>query len=244
LCTVTYIPYRDGFFITSSRDEKITRQQATAPAVYNHNGLSLIYPKDTAAGGSWIALAKNGNAAVLLNGAFKKHISMPPYRKSRGVIFTEIIASAEPYLHFLQMNLHNIEPFTLVLYCKDNLHECRWDGQARHTKPLNRLLPQIWSSTTLYEDAVVKKREEWFAEWINKITIPSQKDILDFHQFTGDGDVQNDLLMNRNNSMLTVSITGIEWKKDNGTVQYLNLLNKEQSVMTVSFATTKFLHEF
>ena len=242
MCTVTYIPFKKGFFITSNRDEKITRKQAIAPSTYKQNGISLIYPKDAAAGGTWIATAENGNAAVLLNGAFKKHISMPPYRKSRGIIFIEIIASAEPYLHFLQLNLDNIEPFTLVLFCSNNLYECRWDGQIKHHKILDKELPQIWSSTTLYEDDVIKKREQWFAEWLKINNQPSQSEILRFHLFTGDGDVQNDLLVNRNNTLLTVSITGIEWNNNKAEINYSDLIRKEQSAVCISFLKTEALH--
>jgi len=243
LCTVTYIPSVNGFFLTSNRDEKNTRKNALAPLVYRHGTIALAYPKDADAGGTWIAVAQNGNAAVLLNGAFKKHITMPPYRKSRGIVFIDLIASEDPYWHFLNYNLDNIEPFTIVLYCHGRLYECRWDGQSKHQKILNPQQPHIWSSVTLYEEPVVKKREQWFLSWIKNNISPSQNDILQFHQFTGDGDVQNDLLMNRDNCMLTVSITGIEWKNDSATIQYSDLLKKEQSVAAISFCESKHFHE-
>ncbi len=242
MCTVTYIPLNNGFFLTSNRDEKITRKLAIDPALYIHDGIALVYPKDAAAGGTWIAVAQNGNAAVLLNGAFKKHTPLPPYHKSRGIIFTEIIASGEPYLFFLQINLDNIEPFTLVLFSNNNLYECRWDGVIKHHKILNKHTPQIWSSATLYTDKVVKKREEWFEAWLKKNAAPSQNDILKFHQFTGDGDMQNDLLMNRDNMLLTVSITSIEYYNNKAAVAYSDLLSKHQTHIPISFSTINQLH--
>ena len=84
MCTVTYIPVNDKYFISSNRDEKNSRSQAAPPAVYKLNNIMLIFPKDADAGGSWIALHENGNAAVLLNGAFEKHNPLPPYKKKQG----------------------------------------------------------------------------------------------------------------------------------------------------------------
>jgi Transport and Golgi organisation 2 len=242
MCTVTYIPSKEGFFLTSNRDEKIARKRAAAPALHLHDGIAMLYPRDGAAGGTWIAVTQNGNAAVLLNGAFEKHISSPPYQKSRGLVFLEIMISKEPYLHFLQIFLDNIEPFTLVLSCNNNLYECVWDGSIKHHRPLNKQLPQIWSSTTLYEDAVIQKRQQWFTGWLKGNARPSQNDILQFHQFTGDGDVQNDLLMNRDNILRTVSITGIECTASKAVVKHYDLFNTAETEACLSFEVIKQAH--
>ncbi|MBK9018424.1 MAG: NRDE family protein [Saprospiraceae bacterium] len=39
---------------------------------------SLIFPRDTAAGGTWIAASDTNRVACLLNGAFVKHKHQPP----------------------------------------------------------------------------------------------------------------------------------------------------------------------
>ncbi len=84
MCTVTFIPVNDRYYITSNRDEKRIRSQAIFPQVHTENGNKIIYPQDADAGGSWIAMHGNGNAAVLLNGAFEKHEPDPPYKKKPG----------------------------------------------------------------------------------------------------------------------------------------------------------------
>jgi len=231
MCTVTFIPVKDTYYITSNRDEKSGRKQALPPKHYTYNNARLVYPKDADAGGTWICMHENGNAAVLLNGAFNKHISTGNYKKSRGIIFLEIISASMPVNTFLQTDLLNIEPFTLVVLDNDKLYECRWDGTNKHSRQLEKNRPHIWSSATLYDKAVVKKREQWFFQWLSKYPSPSQQDILHFHQFTGDGDTNNDLLMNRNNNMLTVSITGIQFNNDKGIMHYLDL--KDNSVCSV-----------
>ena len=224
MCTVTFIPVKDKIFITSNRDEKHVRKPAIPPAIYSDNDSRIIYPKDADAGGTWIAMNENGNAAVLLNGGFIKHISQPPYRKSRGVIFLEIILAITPVRHFMELDLTNIESFTMIIF-NGCLYECRWTGTTKYCKELEKQLPYIWSSATLYDEAVVKKREQWFAEFLNKVTQPSSGDIFNFHQFTGDGDEQNDLRMNRSGLLSTVSITGIIMEYQHCTFRYLDLKN-------------------
>ncbi len=225
MCTVTFIPAKDSYFITSNRDEKVIRKQAIPPETYFVDGRKIIYPKDADAGGSWIAMDENGNAAVLLNGAFKKHISQPAYRKSRGIIFLEIFNAALPVTCFEDIDLREIEPFTIIIL-KNELYECRWDGNKKYSRKLLRDKPYIWSSATLYDEAVVKKREHWFDIFLDKHSCPAQDDILKFHQFTGDGDKENDLQMNRNGLLFTVSITGIEIEPGISKMKYLDLQNE------------------
>lgn len=223
MCTVTYIPAKNKIFLTSNRDEKSLRRQAVAPKQYTHNGKTIVYPKDADAGGTWVAMHENGNAAILLNGGFVKHIPEPPYRKSRGLIFVDVIAHEMPVRNFLKLDLNNIEPFTLVVFDDTNLFECRWDGEKKHCKQIEKYRPHIWSSVTLYDKEVIQKREQWFLKWLNKNLNPTQQDILHFHQFAGDGDSNNDLRMNRDGMMLTVSVTGIELSADKASMRYVDL---------------------
>ena len=235
MCTVTFIPANGKYFISSNRDEKFSRRQAIAPAVYKINNKKLIFPKDADAGGSWIALHENGNAAVLLNGAFEKHVPEPTYRKSRGKIFINIIRDELPADHFQRMDLCQIEPFTLILIEKNNMYECRWDGIKKHYQQLKKHLPYIWSSVTLYDNSIVLKREKWFADFLSNNPHPTQKDILEFHQFTGDGDAHNDLLMERAGVFSTVSITSMLLTAGRGSMKYLDLKDKSMYEKKIEF---------
>lgn len=237
MCTVTFIPVKDKFFITSNRDEKQVRKPAIPPAIYSKNGSRIIYPKDADAGGTWIAMNENGNAAVLLNGGFIKHISQPPYRKSRGIVFLEIINETTPANYFMQADLSGIEPFTMIIF-DNNLYECMWTGTTKYCKELEKELPHIWSSVTLYDETVVKKRAQWFADFLSKFPQPSSEDIFNFHQFTGDGDEQNDLRMNRSGLLSTVSITGIIMEYQHCTFRYLDLKNNSIHVTEMSLKAT------
>jgi uncharacterized protein with NRDE domain len=227
MCTVTYIPLGSRKFITSNRDEKTFRKKALPPQFYLHEGVRLIYPKDGDAGGSWIAMNENGNIAVLLNGGFEKHVSKPPYRKSRGLVFLDTIKDASPVNHFLDTDLSEIEPFTIIILEENKLFECRWTGEDKSCKELDPYTLHIWSSATLYNQEVRKKREQWFVEWLCKKPDPNQKDIMRFHQFGGDGNKDTDLVMKRGQIYHTVSITSIEIENERRKMSYHDLNSGE-----------------
>jgi hypothetical protein len=227
MCTVTYIPSGEKKFLTSNRDEKTFRKKALPPQIYLHDEVHLIYPKDGDAGGTWIALNENGNVAVLLNGGFEKHISKPPYKKSRGLVFLEIIKSGSPVKYFKDVALFNIEPFTVVIIEKNKFIECRWTGDNKFCKELNAQQPHIWSSTTLYDRDTRNRRERWFRQWLDKKLSTEQKDILQFHQFAGEGDKDNHLVMTRGEIYRTVSITSIELENKIRRMCYNDLTSNE-----------------
>jgi uncharacterized protein with NRDE domain len=235
MCTVTFIPIHEKYFITANRDEKNIRMPAIVPALYEVRRKKLIFPKDGDAGGTWIAMQENGNATVLLNGAFENHFPDPPYRKSRGKILLDIIADDRPLRHFYEMDLNRIEPFTLVLFEKENLYECYWDGKGKHYHQLKTHRPWMWSSVTLYDKGAMKKRDQWFGAFLNNNPHPAQSDILEFHQFAGDGNPANDLLMERDNMYSTMSITSMVLTADRGSMKYLDLKNNTVAEKEIEF---------
>src|SRR5690242_14234646 len=105
MCTVSFIPVKDTFIITSNRDEKLTRKKAITPVAYKEGEFYLIYPKDGDAGGTWIVMKENGDCAVLLNGAFLPHRATPAYRRSRGLILLDIISEKNPSQFLQKINL-------------------------------------------------------------------------------------------------------------------------------------------
>ncbi|MBG9377031.1 NRDE family protein [Panacibacter sp. DH6] len=240
MCTVTFLRVANKYLITSNRDESRLRKTALPPAIHRIAQGNILFPKDANAGGTWIAVHENGNAVVLLNGAFIRHSHNPPYRKSRGIILLEIIAERSPLNAFNQVPFQNIEPFTMVLFCFDELYECRWDGRRRHIRLLDKTLPHMWSSATLYEPAIVAKREKWFANWLQENSTPSLNDIMHFHAAGGDGDLFNDLRMNREGHMLTVSITGIEISGTGARMVYKDLTTETeyQQILSLTGALT------
>lgn len=229
MCTVTFIPGGEHIYLTSNRDEKHFRQDAHFPSVYEYASGNILFPKDGDAGGTWIAAHENGNAIVFLNGGFVAHIPQPPYRKSRGLILLDLIEGATPYNSFKAIKLAGIEPFTAVIWDGGHLFECRWDGNEKHLLQLDESRPHIWSSVTLYDPEVIRKRSDWFTQWLKERSQPALPDILHFHQFTGDGDSHNDLRMNRNGIVFTVSVTALVLRSGHAEMHYLDLKNGKEA---------------
>lgn len=233
MCTVSYIPGRDQIVLTSNRDEKSQRARALAPALYDH----LMYPKDGAKGGTWAVINNNGNACILLNGAFVKHDPKPYHNKSRGLVLLEVMEAASPLRAFNKAELFNTEPFTLVLVEKNKLIECRWDGANKHITYPNPLEPHIWSSATLYDFDVTENRKQWFYEWLQSNPEPLPHDILNFHLFGGNGDNVNNLRMNRDGKMLTVSVTQLILSTQQAIMNYYDLIDESHHTNSLSFTT-------
>lgn len=235
MCTLTFIPAKKSVFITHSRDEKKLRSKATPPAFQIIDGVHILFPKDGKAGGTWIGMNDNGDAAALLNGAFRKHIHQPPYLKSRGLIVLELLSAIDMRKGFSTMDLTGVEPFTVVLWSNRQLFECRWDGQKKYARLLDHKVPHIWSSATLYEDAAKEKRQSWFNAWQEKKQTPGMDDIIDFHLHAGDDDERNNIRMKRNNNLLTLSITSMEISRLAGKMKYIDLADHAEASFHLHF---------
>jgi hypothetical protein len=233
MCTVTFIPANDQYFITSNRDEKPDRKKAMAPGLFGYNGEKLFYPKDGDAGGTWIVMKENGDAAVLLNGAFICHKSEAPYRLSRGIILLDIISTKKPSAAFGKIDLLGIEPFTIVLLENNCLYEFRWDGIEKYYKLLDVNIPHVWCSSTLYDGFAVRKKEQRFVSFLKKYPSPTQQDILAFHNFFDDEVYSNTLLKVGDEIYRTVSITNILLTKDLGCINYIDIKNNSSSEVKI-----------
>ena len=227
MCTVSFIYDSEKAIITSNRDENIIRPGAIPPENYFSNGKNVIYPKDPKAGGTWFAVDSDGTVLVLLNGGAIKHKGIFTYRKSRGLIVLDIIYSKSPKDFWHQINLQNIEPFTLILYQQKKLYELIWDGFIKGTTLLDETENHIWSSVTLYPPEIRKKRTEWFVNFLKNRNAVSASEVIDFHNHTEKHDSENGLIINRENSMKTLSITQVIIEKNKGIVKYHDLINRE-----------------
>jgi uncharacterized protein with NRDE domain len=214
MCVLTYLPLDDGgFILTHNRDESTARAKAITPRQYWLNGQSVIYPKDPKAGGTWIATSSHFTLC-LLNGAFEKHEASPPYRQSRGWIILDFLTFRNLSDFIGNYQFTGIEPFTLIIIDQLNefqLTELRWDGQDVYVDSKDDRKPYIWSSATLYDSSVRQSRERWFENWVEQNPDFEAEKILEFHHTGGNGDIENDLKMNRNGELLTQCIAQIKY---------------------------------
>ncbi len=213
MCTVTFLPINErSYILTSNRDESLDRKVATPPTINNVSDAKIIYPIDGEAKGTWIAAGMNGRAVCLMNGAFLKHNPSPPYRKSRGLVLLDSFSFRDPNSFANGYDLSGIEPFTIIwveVVNKILIHELRWDGSSMAVKEISADHPLIWSSVSLYEEATIDKRKQWFAKWLQENKNYSVKKIRQFHHFGGEGDGASNIKMKLGSSLATVSITSV-----------------------------------
>lgn len=227
MCTATYLPApANGFILTHSRDEHTVRQPAMLPQVHAYGGQSLLYPEDPRSGGTWIAGSPEVSVC-LLNGAFTAHIPEPPYRHSRGLVPLHVFDYPSVREFCRRYDPAGVEPFTLILATAGSLTEFRWDGRSKHVLPLNPHSPRIWSSATLYTPQSMRRREQWFRNWLSTTDAIHVDAIRAFHLNAGKGDPENGLLMNRNNGLMTLSLTSIVQLPADQRMLYTDLLQHE-----------------
>ena len=231
MCTVTYLPQeKSGYILTSNRDEKVDRPNAYLPAPRNIGNQTLLMPVDGLFSGTWIACSDSGRTLCLLNGGVVKHIPEKSYKKSRGLVVLDAFNYHNAQDFIFRYDLSGIEPFTLIFIEQNKLCEIRWNGERTFIKNLNPSKPYIWSSVTLYSDEIINLRQQWFEDWLGEQDEFSVPSILKFHQFGGEGQEENNIKMNRNNILKTISITSINATEEKFVMYYEDLKSGQNSI--------------
>ena len=229
MCTLTYLPNtKNGRVITANRDESPSRKASVLSEYRNSNGIKYFIAKEPLRGGTNVAISPGKRMSVLLNGAFEPHRMGGEYLKSRGILLLESLEFQDSFHLADNTPFTGIEPFTLIDF-QENVKEIRWDGKKLHQKTIRQDIPHIWASAQLYSKDTLRKRELWFSELLQKS--PDGEDVLKFHFEGGDGDPENDLVMNRDNLVRTVSITQMRERLGKGSIHHYDLLeNQEQHI--------------
>jgi len=214
--------------LISNRDEAVNRK-TVPPKRYENKDISLVYPRDEVAGGTWIGASSKNRMLCLLNGAFVKHNRKSSYKKSRGIIVKELLEVGDVFTEVQEYDFDDIEPFTLLIVDWNSelkLIELIWDGTNTQITDLP-LEPKIWSSSTLYNSEMKTFRQQWFKEYLNQ-NGSSSEELLYFHEHYGVGDPMLDLKIDRG-LLKTVSITMFEKNEDDIQVVYKDLLHDNTS---------------
>ncbi|PYV71443.1 MAG: hypothetical protein DMG97_16185 [Acidobacteria bacterium] len=132
MCTVTFIPRREGYLLAMNRDERITRGQATPPTVLEIRSVQVLYPRDVQ-GGTWIAASSRGIAFALLNWNDARVVQ--PKNYSRGCVIPALIGcssvrNADATLN--RFDFQGILPFKLIGFfpSEKQIAEWRWDQDS------------------------------------------------------------------------------------------------------------------
>ena len=208
------------------------------PQWYDIQNKKILFPKDVKAGGTWIAQSEENHVACLLNGAFKTHIKKDFYTQSRGQVLLNILKSGNPADNWNSIDLNGVEPFTLLSIRQQGFFEFRWDETRKYLKEIDPSNSHIWSSATLYEEPVVKEREEWFAHWLRNGMLQNENQILDFHTAKHTEDPHKNVVLKRPDGIETVSITQIINKPKSSQMIYKDFVSEiEKEIFLPDFLT-------
>ncbi len=225
MCTLTYLPLRNGYIFTHNRDERKDRPSSQDFRKKELEDQTIYYPEDLEAHGTWFAFSNRGTAACILNGGSKPHQRKARYRKSRGLVVIESFDFPTPDTFYQQYNFEGIEPFTLLIYSGSQLVQIIHNEDDTHLKMLDTASQYIWSSTTLYTKEVRDKRKKWFINWLSRKPLINPENTRNFHTSTGDGDTENDLIMSRWGILKTVSLTQVAVKENQAALYYNDMVN-------------------
>lgn len=236
MCTVTIVPKSEKDFIfTSNRDEAPSRT-SLEPKLYVEAGTQVVYPKDVLSGGTWIGVSEKNRLVCVLNGGSKKHGRQATYRKSRGLVAKDFLVTNATREFYEDYDFSGIEPFTMVIVEWDNqlkLYELilNEDGHIFNKLPLK---PKIWSSSTLYNNAMKRERQDWFEKFISENPLDAAS-ILEFHKTAGRGNLDYGVVMDRG-FVKTTSRTQVEKTADFVEMRFENLKDHTQTKQSLSFS--------
>lgn len=180
MCTVTFVPTKEGFVFTSNRDEDPKR--AAHNIVEDQRGdIGVYFPRDEGASGTWFAYSNADQFACVLNGAFGPHQRKEFYTMSRGIMALAFFDYATIDEFINEFNFEGMEPFTLILYSKGNFKELKWDEVELHVRTLSVQDVHLWSSATLYNQDWWIDRSVNFKEFVARQQ-PDQVGIMHYHK--------------------------------------------------------------
>lgn len=235
MCTVIYIPGRDHNIFVSLRDEDTSRPRALVPQVFTMNHRNYLAPKDGLAGGTWAGVNDLNHVIILLNGGYEKHIAGKKYKHSRGLIVNALLASNKPLDDWQELDLLEIEPFTLIVQVQQNLFQLVWDGDLRHTITLESQLPHLWSSVTLYDKQAGENRKRLFQQWLLEQPNVTMESLFSF--FLREADSENGFIINRNGRLKTLSYSYISILKSGAAkFDYFDIAENIVSTVSLDFA--------
>ncbi|HAA10851.1 MAG TPA: hypothetical protein DCE41_03790 [Cytophagales bacterium] len=233
MCTVTYLPLRNGgYILTTNRDESPNRAPVKFPYSHQVYGKEIIYPQDGESGGSWIGATDFGLSAVIMNGAHAPHVRRPPYRMSRGQVLVDALECIRPQEFVKNYDFSGVEPFTLLMIYDDReraVMEMRWDGENQWQKFHHPASPHIWAANMLYDEHAQQLRKKWFKEWLDEKPEFSQENIMKFHYEAGAEDPYNAMRMNRQNRVATISTTSLLMSPGHCNMHYHDLRKNTKS---------------
>ena len=172
MCTVTIVPYDDGFRLACNRDERRDRAAATPPNVHRLEHRIAVFPLDPVGGGTWVGVNDAGLAAVLLNRRIKSTAPTAnrPLR-SRGLIIPTLLdcGSVPDALEIAaRLDPAHFDLFRLVVVHGMVAAVLASDGRTVSVETLGVSRPLMLTSSSLGDDLVEGPRRRLFERLVVK----------------------------------------------------------------------------
>lgn len=220
MCTLSYLPLDNGFFLVNSRDESPLRAAALQPQILEIDGKKILCPVDTAGNGTWIGANESGRIACLMNGAFRAHIRRSQYRMSRGKITLGFLSAGDADDYFNGIGLDGIEPFTIIIIEPDKIRVFRWNEIDKYREYPDSSKAHNWSAPALYSAETVNDRQKFFYDHTGLFKADKGK-LVDWHM---DRLPDSPPLLLHRPLVQTISVTTIECQAGELVMTYEDLL--------------------
>jgi hypothetical protein len=161
MCTVTFVPRNDGFYVAMNRDERIARPAANPPALFGQGLVESVYPLDSERG-TWIAANRTGVAFALLN--WNDTQVLYQKNRTRGSVIPALLSATcdhEVESVLRRLDLDGILPFRLVgiFPAEERVIEWRWDQKSIQGNIFSWTLRQ-WCSSSLSDAMATATRKQ------------------------------------------------------------------------------------
>jgi hypothetical protein len=167
MCTVSWLPQDDGYFLCFNRDERRTRAPGRPPVEDQADGVRYLAPRDGDFGGTWLAVNEFGLTLCLLNLYRVPGYTPPPTPRSRGLLVLDLARGPTGHAAMSALGSHSlarVQPFSLVAVEPGGpALVAQWDGTTltglTHDRP-----GLILTSSSVTEPEVGAARRALFAE--------------------------------------------------------------------------------
>ncbi len=131
MCTLSFVPTKDGYYAAMNRDERLTRSAALSPSTLRTNDVLAVYPFEED-GGTWIACNQRRVTLALLNWNLPARQTLNKQR-SRGTLIPQLIGNSDLDVvtrSLSQLTLDGLLPFRLagISQKHQQIREWRWNG--------------------------------------------------------------------------------------------------------------------
>jgi len=214
MCTVSVVPFADGFRVTCNRDELRARPVALKPGIRPGAVTTGIWPIDPISGGTWIGVNDAGLVVALLNrtdhrGAATRPAGSPPL--SRGAIVPYLLQkeTMEAAIEAAsRIDVSRFDPYTLVALQGEQGFSITVNASRATIRSHDLSRPHLFTSSSLGDDIATYWRGKLFATLVECGTNPLEgQSSFHLHRWSDRPDIS--VRMARRDAT-TVSITTID----------------------------------